>query len=382
MNILYIFLPIILALGLITSYQDIKSGKIRNKWIILALVYSILTYVGIIILYSFEGTLSTTYLAELGTNFIFSIMAGFGLWYFGIWTAGDGKLFIAYSALLPLSIYSNGYQKWIPSFTLLSNIFIPALIMMIFLMFFKIKIKHLKKTTISFIKEFFHPKQLLSSILYLFAIFWVIQILLIKIGLGNSYILRIMLTMALIVIIQKKLKNNTIYIMIIISLLRLFMDQSIYSLSFLINMLILVFVWRLTISFLSGSLSKLGRKAFTKNIRVDKLKLGMILDESIKKKEKMTKQELNGLKKQPDINIIKHQKNYYIIKPKSHMDFDNFLEEEAEGLTQKQINKLKEIGIKEIKVSQTIPFAPLMLLGVLLTIIANGNILILIIAFF
>ena len=170
--------------------------------------------------------------------------------------------------------------------------------------------------------------------------------------------------------------------MMVIGLSRLVIDKSIYSLSFLIDMLILIFIWRLTISFLSGSLSKLGREILTKNILINQLKPGMVLDESIKKKEKITKQELNELNKQTNIKVIKYQKNYYIKRPKSHLDLDDFLEEEAEGLTQKQINDIKKIGIKKIKVSQTIPFAPCIFLGTILTIIANGNILILIMVFF
>lgn len=249
-------------------------------------------------------------------------------------------------------------------------------------MFFKIRTKHLKKISIDFLKEFFQPKQLLNSILYLFAIFWIMQILLAWIGLGNNYLLMIGLTMIMMSIIRKKFKKKSLYVMIMLSLLRLIIDQSIYSLSFLIDMLILVFVWRLFRSFLSGSISKLGQEVFTQIININKLKPGMVLSETIQKKDKITENELNELKKQPNVKIIEYQKNYYIKKQKSQLDFDNFLEEEAEGLTQKQINKLKKIGIKKIKVSQTISFAPFMFLGVLLTTIANGNILILIMAFF
>jgi prepilin signal peptidase PulO-like enzyme (type II secretory pathway) len=249
-------------------------------------------------------------------------------------------------------------------------------------MFFKIKTKHLKKISMGFLKEFFNPKQLLNSVLYLFAIFWIIQILMSLIGLSNNYLLMIGLTVVTMSIIQKKFKKKSLYVMILLSLLRLFIDKSIYSLSFLINMLILVFVWRLFRSFLCGSISKLGREIFTKNTNINKLKPGMILSEMIQRKEKITHHELKELKKQSNIKIIKHLGKYYIKKPKSHINFDSFLEEEAEGLTQKQIDKLKKIGIREIHVSQTIPFAPFMLLGVLLTIISNGNILILIKAFF
>ena len=35
-----LLLPVIIILGIVTSYQDIKFGKIKNKWISLALIYS------------------------------------------------------------------------------------------------------------------------------------------------------------------------------------------------------------------------------------------------------------------------------------------------------------------------------------------------------
>ncbi len=96
------------------------------------------------------------------------------------------------------------------------------------------------------------------------------------------------------------------------------------------------------------------------------------------KKKKITKQELNALKKFSDTNIIRYKGDYFIQKPKSSFELDNFIGEEAEGLTRVQINKLKRIGVKMVKVSQTIPFAHFMFLGVILTIIVKGNILIVI----
>lgn len=39
--LIYWFLPMVLFLGIITSYEDIHSGKIRNKWIIAGFVYVI-----------------------------------------------------------------------------------------------------------------------------------------------------------------------------------------------------------------------------------------------------------------------------------------------------------------------------------------------------
>ena len=92
------FLPAIILLGLITSYEDIKFGKIRNKWIVFSLCYTFIVYLILISYYYFNSMLSLGYLIELLTNFIFVVLIGFGFWYFKLWTTGDGKLFIAFAA--------------------------------------------------------------------------------------------------------------------------------------------------------------------------------------------------------------------------------------------------------------------------------------------
>ena len=90
----------------------------------------------------------------------------------------------------------------------------------------------------------------------------------------------------------------------------------------------------------------------------------------------MSKKELQALKKMAGIRVIQSKNNYYIVKPKATIEVNDFLEEEAEGLTRAQINKIKNIGIKRIMINQTIPFAPFIFLGIVLTVLAKGNILI------
>ena len=124
---IFYFLPFILFLGIITTYEDIRFGKIRNRWTITAIAYSLLAYSFIIIYNLINSALNHIYLLELSVNFIFAILVGYGLWHFRIWSAGDGKLFISFAFLLPLSIYQYGYQPFIPSITLLINIFAPQI---------------------------------------------------------------------------------------------------------------------------------------------------------------------------------------------------------------------------------------------------------------
>ncbi len=368
-----VLLPIILLLGIITSYQDIKYGKIRNKWIILSLIYVVIVYTFFILFYSVEGNINKQYLIELIANLIFVLIVGFGLWYIGIWTAGDGKLFIAYSMLIPFSFYSLGYQKWIPALTLLVNIFLPASVIMLFVMLFKTKISTTKKVLVDFIGEFFQLKKLLMSAINLFAIYWIVDILLIAINFNNN-LFKMGLTLLIFISMQKKLKEKAIVASIGIAILRLIIDKSIYSIDFWIRFIILVLLMKIVTSFLKGNISNLGQEIFTEEIDVKKLKEGMVLSEVIVKKEKMTKEELNELKENKNIKVIKYNGSYYIKKPKSYINFNNFIGEEAEGLTKEQINLIKRIRIKKIKISQGIPFAPFMFSGVLLTIILKGNV--------
>ena len=54
------FLPFIIALGLITSYDDIKKGKIYNKYIVASLIIGLLIN---IILYFLNIIKSVRYLS-------------------------------------------------------------------------------------------------------------------------------------------------------------------------------------------------------------------------------------------------------------------------------------------------------------------------------
>ena len=137
-------------IGIITSYQDLIYGKIRNKWIILGLLY------GLLIVFLFfiwnliaqpvtefyystvRGlqsdsplpvfTIQFFYLKTLIINFLIAVIASFLMWHFSAWSAGDAKLFLVFVLLLPLKYYYKTFLPFFPSFVLLVNIFIPVFI--------------------------------------------------------------------------------------------------------------------------------------------------------------------------------------------------------------------------------------------------------------
>lgn len=139
----------VLFIGLITSYEDIKFGKIRNKWIILGLSWGVAMFILLLVL-NMIGVFSTSFffIGESLVNFIISIIVSYLMWQNKIWAAGDAKLFIIYSLLIPLTFYAKSYLPFFPSVILLINIFVIVL----FYIFFK-SIYHIGKLFFDRFKE-------------------------------------------------------------------------------------------------------------------------------------------------------------------------------------------------------------------------------------
>lgn len=127
MNSDYLFLFPIFLIGLITGYQDFKCGKIKNKWIILGLVWGIAVYAFSVIFKFFNpSVISYSYMLAVFINSGIALLVGYLFWRFNLWSAGDAKLFFVFAFLLPLKYYQRGYLLYFHSFALLVNVFVPA----------------------------------------------------------------------------------------------------------------------------------------------------------------------------------------------------------------------------------------------------------------
>lgn len=132
----FLFVIIALVLGLIIIKEDLKDGKIRNKWIVLGLKLGLALYV-LLFAWSLFTHFNLSFLGEsfvyyplkyyfiVALNFVFSAVISYLFWQHRLWSAGDAKLFILFSFLLPLKYYSNGYLPLFPSSALLTNVFVP-----------------------------------------------------------------------------------------------------------------------------------------------------------------------------------------------------------------------------------------------------------------
>jgi len=159
----FLFLPVLFFIGVITTYEDIKYGKVRNKWILLGLFWGLLVIVSFFVWYPVSSpithffyfdvlerlggspvsvfTVSPVYLLRVLLNATIALIVAFLMWRGGAWAAGDAKLFFVYSLLLPLGYYWKSYLPLFPSFALLVNIFVPIFIYLLIKSFF-FSLKH------------------------------------------------------------------------------------------------------------------------------------------------------------------------------------------------------------------------------------------------
>lgn len=132
------FLPVLVAVGLKTSIDDFKYGKIRNSIIVACIVYTLTIYLAFIALppfiklfldngMEFYVPYLVFYIDRSVVNILISVTVAYLFWHFKLWGAGDAKLFICYALLIPLGKYRLVYfNYYFSSFLILISIFVPA----------------------------------------------------------------------------------------------------------------------------------------------------------------------------------------------------------------------------------------------------------------
>lgn len=158
-----LFLLPLLLIGVITSYSDIKYGKIKNIHLLLGFIYILFLY-SFLFFYSYfiiHQPSNSKYLVDLAINGLIAFLVGYLLWHFNLWAAGDAKLFFIYSLLIPLESYSKNYIYYFPSSTLLIDTFLFICLIFFFKMFFKIA-----ASCLSYVKKPFSPILFFSKINY------------------------------------------------------------------------------------------------------------------------------------------------------------------------------------------------------------------------
>ena len=360
---------IFLALGFCgyASYTDLKTQKIRN-FCSLGLLY--------------VGTLSQLMAWYLGTTtslYILGLFLGggliaFGLYWFGIFSPGDSKLFWGLCLIFPLSLFRDlsGALSF-PPLILALNIIVPYSIGVLGYLLFKFVFMRNKLELLQrFLKSNFQKKELLEkffSLLVLIGVGSVLTYLLQYFGWELDRFLSFALVLVAFMLIQKLLSllpKTPVYYAVVGFVCVWLAVQSTPSLpiflsglAFFLGLYIVVFVIakQLVLSLASITLDNA--------VDVRGLQVGMIPAEQIVRVE-----QPNGTfryeKKQ--VALSSGQEDNIVISP------------DPAGLTTEEIAQLQDLAAEgalaefgnRINVQPSIRFAPVISIGALLTILCQG----------
>jgi hypothetical protein len=302
------------------------------------------------------------------------------MWHWNAWSAGDAKLFALFSFLLPLRFYSNTYLSYFPSFALLINIFVIALgIFLVILgwtffhwLFTKerktlsekekiIQKKKIKKNLFSLLKEVFNLLVIFFVIVSFFGITFrstlgksLIYFFTIILGL-EKWVLFIVL-LGVFVLLMKFLQKikRIFYIAATVLLIWLFYQWIVFNQSPLLAIRPMLSI---TAAIVFGGFAF--RKMF--DWYVNKKEIQKVSIKNLKVGMRLTEESLNILKNKDEKLFKESIKKIY-----------------PDGLIKEQVIFLKEFAKKKqiikLKIYKSSPFAVLIFIGLVITIILRGSI--------
>jgi len=366
-----LFLLPLLLIGVITSYSDIKYGKIKNIHLLLGFIYVLFLY-SFLFFYSYfiiHQPSNSKYLVDLAINGLIAFLVGYLLWHFNLWAAGDAKLFFIYSLLIPLESYSKNYIYYFPSSTLLIDTFLFICLIFFFKMFFKIAV-----SCLSYVKKPFSPILFFSKINYKNLKNTALETG--KIFLIMSCFLVIMQYVIMkINIIFPKLSSNSSLIYLLFIVLQVVLFKKIFK-----NKIFIVFI---IFGGLLCSLSLIISNQTTLLISIIKSSIFLMLFFSIGIQLVylyIDKQEINKIRVQklhPGDFIAPHSMTEITDKFKKQPKENGIVSACSDGLNESQIKIIKGLYKddldKEIYICRTFPFAPFMFSAFIFMIIVRSS---------
>ena len=340
----FFLLPAAVFIGIATSYEDWKTGKIRNVWTLTAIIYSIAFFSVSSAFLWYNGILNASYLYAFSVNAIVSLAFSFAFWLGGFWSEGDAKLFLAYALLLPTALYSWFYIPVFPSSVLILTSFIP---LFVFLVSKNIERFHLRLSELS---DYLRPWRILSSFMIFAGISLISETLASSAGISMNFFTVFILLFTVFMLLNQFDKIYTIIFSGSLIMLKiLYSPADMLTFAFHARFVLFYFMIMILGSFITSSSFEI----FTEKQRPKNLREGMIPAEFFVRAE----QEIKTKKIDFRSPIIRFPENVVFFSRK---------------LTAGQIAILRKndvFGRGSLKVHQTIPFAPLLLFGVLANIV-------------
>jgi len=312
------------------------------------------------------------YLAELLLNGSIAFIIGYLLWRFNLWAAGDAKLFLIYSLLIPLEFYSKNYISYFPSAMLLIDTFIFICFFFLFKMLWKIAKLCLKRNTtlLSFLSRINYKnlyKNLKNAILQTGKFFLIITCSLITLQylriktdiiflkfLSNPFLVYLFFFTLQMFFLRTFLKNKIFCTVIILS-------GSFCSLALILSNKAIVLISTIKTSLFLMLFVGLGMQLaylYIENHEIKKIKI-----QNLRTGHFLTLKSLSEIK-----NKIKEQNQA-----------DNLSLISSDGLSESQVQVIHELfkddPEKELYIYETFPFATFMLLAFIFALLTKTSIL-------
>jgi hypothetical protein len=352
-----LYLIPVLAFGLISTYTDIKKSIIYNKLIVVMLATSVVVNTLSLIFYPSIMGLIPTFLFNMG----FSIFVGILLWVISIWPAGDAKLYIAYSSLIPLALFGSPSSLF-TSFDFLINTFVPIFFAMFIFLLIKSESSVIKKS----LKFTFNPYTIFMVFIVIVGFLWFIIKALSFLGIFMNYFIIIIILFVVMEIFNKVVPINLEYAYVFLVILRLVLDyRTVFTFGYLYELVSIIFAFVIVRYFVID----LGFHGFTSPKKIKDLEPGMCLAEGIAES------------RERGVNYEK-KKIIFFSMPQALMEKRRvkFIHNVSfDGLSKKDVKKIKKlrnegkIPFDEVMIHVSTPFAVFLLIGIVLTIILQTN---------
>ena len=124
-----------------TGYSGAVHGRIPNSllkvWLLFGVLALLMGYAWVTMGWPYPAVERIEYTEGLHYGAAVAINAGLAftlavtLWELGLWAAGDAKVFALLAFTLPLSVYSNNYLSYFPSFALFFNTFVAMFVVLL-----------------------------------------------------------------------------------------------------------------------------------------------------------------------------------------------------------------------------------------------------------
>jgi hypothetical protein len=248
------------------------------------------------------------------------------MWRGGLWTAGDAKLLIAFASLLPPQLLQRA-SGWSVSLDMLINIFIPALALVILLSAMRfVRFRPRRVVLRDLASEFTDMRRIGLMAVQLFGLLWAVQLILSFVG-RTTFAVQLAITVVLASVLYRK---RMFIISLLFGLTRFLFDSYVYTAAFWLQFASVLLVFLLLQSARRGVIGNFLSSAFLREVPVGALRPGMLAQ--IKGKEVV--------------------------------------------LARRDIARMRRSGTKQVRVEGTLPFAPFIFIGALLTLTLDGNVLI------